>query len=253
MISRRKFVTGGAALAAYAALPAQSALRVNNLGGFGGGGKPIALVQTAKAVVDSGATTLEITYNAPKVGNLLWLGVFAVDTSAINITTPTGYSVANTEVDMSATLEVVCGTYFKKADGTEGTAITITVSVAANGIAIHFMEFSGFPNPTKDRVATASRNNTTAITISSGTTAETSAAKEIAIAFGGIEKNGITSATLTNSFTAAEITDGPLAPLGAASAYKILDSVGAQETTITFVDTTANDSAIGMISTFKTS
>ncbi len=36
MISRRKFITGGAALAAYAALPAHSALRLNNLIGFGG-------------------------------------------------------------------------------------------------------------------------------------------------------------------------------------------------------------------------
>ncbi len=44
MISRRKFVTGGAALAAYAALPAHGRLAVTNLGGFGGGDSGKALI-----------------------------------------------------------------------------------------------------------------------------------------------------------------------------------------------------------------
>ncbi len=208
------------------------------------------IVQTAEAVVDTGATELEITHAVPVSGNLLWLGVFAVDTSTINITTPSGYSVANAEVDMSATLEMVAGSFFKKAAGTEGTSTTVTVSVAANGIIIHLMEFSGFTNPGLDKVATTSRNDTTANTISSGTTAAISDSNEVIIAFGGIENGGITSASLTNSFIQAEVTDGPLAAISAASAYKIVNSSGAQETTFTF-NGASNDSAIGIISTFK--
>lgn len=221
---------------------------------------PIAFVQSAQASADAGANPT-VTYAAPAEGNLMAIGAYVgqdVGSGAVNITTPAGWTAGVTEFDQSGGNQATAlQIFYKIAGASEGTSTQVVHDGdGGSSCILEFIEFSGINGTPLDVVQTNGRNDSTANTISTGTTAATAQAKEVAIAFCGLADDDATGATWKNSFTGQEFRvqagseTGVPGDISAALAYKILSATGTQETTATFT-AAGNDEASGGIVTFK--
>lgn len=203
----------------------------------------------SKVSLASGEAALGCTASS---GELL---IFAIGRSATHSAggswgTPVGWSPI--EDSGIAACNMGGAAFYKIADGTETGASTIGASTQGNTQAM-ILRFEGpWASSPLDKIAEDTGNlGIVSGSMSTGTTAATDQADELAIAVFAFDRFDAidTSRTYTNDFTEVAITDISTARAGAVVAKKVLSATGAVECTFSFTDT--GDEMYGLVGTFR--
>jgi hypothetical protein len=200
------------------------------------------LVQSDNSNVNSD-TSVSVTLSTIVEGNLIIVWHFTGDANSLG---PSGYSEAVALTDSPNTDQGAL--YYKVATASESTTVTCTSS-GSNEHMIYVGEFEGPWNATPlDQVASngpASGSDD----VSSGTTAATAQADELAVALFTAREDAALASSFTNSFV--ELFDGVKTSWKTiAGASKVLSATGTVETTISWSDL-AGQSGMGGVATFK--
>lgn len=211
------------------------------------------LVQSTSLTKGTAGTSQAISLDTPATAGNLLVAFVGIDKNSGAITLPTDFSLVAKNED-AVEVDAAYAMAYKVATGGE-TGVT-WAWVQSRVAALAITEWSGLHASPLDVTAQATSASTSTATQSSGTTAATSQANELAIAAFVADSWGTaeTSHSYTNGFTELEVE--PTAPdptgtlVGMWVVYKVLDAVGTVETTITRVGATS-DQMRGMVATFK--
>lgn len=202
----------------------------------------ITQVQTKQYSSTSSSTTHVLTWNStPTSGNLL---VITVATDAAMTSPPSGWTTNVSVADF-------VGSYIisKISAGTE-SSVTVTIN-ASDSCALAGFEYSGIATGI-DKTASANFQGGSGF-IGCGTTATTTAANELLIAFVSSNQTARSVSSWDNSFTqlgSKGQTTGSAANVWNTSAYRVVSSTGAFTTNAT-LDANSGSHDNGMIATFK--
>jgi hypothetical protein len=130
----------------------------------------------------------------------------------------------------------------------------LTISIATSNVQLSAQEWSGLLTATAiDKSANAGGNSAGPQTTTSGTTAATSQASELAIVGMNATGGGVTNIALTDppaGYTSLFVNQNSTGPGAAEHAYLILSATGAQSATWNWTPTTIS-AYQGIISTYK--
>ena len=210
-------------------------------------------IQTAEASSTSpAANTVTVSFSAAVAGNLLVAG-FTRSQSVTWGADPSGWT-AITGVPDAAGGSMASKWFYKIAAGGE---TTVTMTTTETGVTFRgvMAEFEGpFAASPLDVTAEDETNISTPVTSqTSGTTATTAQASELAVAFFGADRaDTVTDGhAYSNSFTEVHFasTTSSTSRAMAALAKKVLSATGTQQCTFSTTDT--GDDMYGAIATFK--
>ena len=202
-------------------------------------------------------TSATATLSVAATANNLLVAAIASDKSAGTYTVPSGFTRIGTAYTGAS---VSCDFAYKVATGGE-TAIDWHYTTSQES-AVWAGEYSGLvTSNVLDASAVANSNDVSVSSQTSGTTAATAQADELAITFFGIDTDDSADLTRswTNSFTEVLYIDNPN-PLGTAGlgiGQKTLSTIGTQETTASWTGSYNGGSGAGVdqacagIATFK--
>jgi len=193
------------------------------------------------AVVASHTETFD---SAPTENNLLV--VMAVRRSSGSVSFPSGWSIAvsGTFVDFG---HGAIG--YKIAGASEGSGVQVTLNTENSNIVVAIAEYSNIVASPLDVTASDLGSAVEVQARSTGTTANTAQADELAIAMVGVRATNISGVSWTNIFTPqANLYTSGTDDLSLAWSHKILSTIGTQETTASWTDA---GRAGGLIATFK--
>ncbi len=155
-------------------------------------------------------------------GNLIVV-VAKINTPNANVTIPAGFTLAGTSIDRGAT-NLCLVFYYKVATGGEtGGTFTTATAVSSRWQIWEFNATNGWPADPVDKKQSTDGGASTLNSLSTGNTATTTQAEEIAVAAWAMSA-GISSPSVTNSFTLINNTT-------ALYATKILAATGVVEST----------------------
>ena len=206
----------------------------------------IARVQGVEEYSDVSLTQATVTISGASAGDLL-VSAINFNKSSGAITVPSGWTLVHDYVSS----EVSGALAYKVATGGETSVVWNWTSSQAHQAWVG--EFSGFTTPVLDQSAEDDSGASSVGVMSTGTTGETTAAEELAVAAAGWDSvnAGSSPVAWTNSFTA----DGDINRVNnalLATAYKILSSTQTVETTADLNDANT-DQAWAAVGTFKSS
>ena len=206
----------------------------------------ISLVQQATNIHTYGEphSSITATLSSAAANNLL-VTVIATDKSAGTYYAPAGFTPIHDYIGPSVSSAMA----YKIADGGE-TAITWSYA-ASEESSIWVGEYAGLASSNVfDVAAEADSADVTVTSQTTGTTAATAQANELAVAMFGIDSGtNATGRSWTNSFTEVSFLGTGSSTAGLGVATKILSSTGTQTTTASW---SLTDQACGIIATFKT-
>lgn len=197
----------------------------------------------------TGVTSLAVPFTSATAGNLL---VAAYSSSAAQTwgSDPSGWALLTQVTNAAGNMSSIW--YYKIAAGGE-TSVTATFDNGGSNIRGSVCEFEGSFNATPlDKTAEDEGSISTAVTsMASGTTATTSQADELLVAFFGGDaiQNIDLSRGYTNSFTEEECETSPGGRAAVIIAKLVVASASTYTTTFSTTDT--GDEMYGAIATFK--
>lgn len=204
------------------------------------GGGTITQVQKTVIASTTNSATPSVSFgSAPTSGNLIILALVSDTTIA---STPSGWSVANSQVNATGTY-----LYYKISNGTE-TTIGVTLS-NSDSYCLAILEYSGLAGALDQTTGSAAQGATSPMT--SGATATTTTAKELLVGLSGISAfvSAVTT-TWNNSFS----SQGSVAATGANVKLDIavlsVSSTGAYTASVNISPTAVATSSM-IIATFK--
>lgn len=207
------------------------------------------IVQTKQAYAGASATTHSITLDAAATaGNMLLVILFG-DKNMGTINTPTTSGVTPLTVIQQANLTSVSGGMaYKVANGGE-TTITWTWTTSRES-CLYVFEISGLTSSPYDVSAMTASGDTAGKTKSTGTTATTAQADELAVAvmMADTQDNCSGGRSWSNSFTEYAHVNSTSRE-GGSIATKTLSATGTVETT--FTTTSTGDQMMAIVATFK--
>lgn len=211
----------------------------------GGGGNPPSLTHSNSAENTGVQTSLSIPINwTPTAGRIL-VSFIGTDKTSGAMTQPSGWTMPDS-YDSSS----VSGAFaWKVSDGTETAAAWSWATAAPNGSSGWVIEIADAD--TLDRWVSANSGSTAVQSQTTGTTAATTAADELAVAFGTDDTglNWDTGRSWTNSFTERGYIGSGSGNPGTFWATKSLTATGTVETTVSTTDT--GDQMYAAVMTFK--
>jgi len=208
----------------------------------------ISRVQTVEVETAGGVSIVTVNIAAPASGSLIVTAV-AIDKSSGGLTVPAGFTLIH-DYDSA---NVSGGFAFKVSNGTE-TAVTwdwVTNTPAGN--AAWVAVYTGLTSDPFDVKVEADSGVTAVTSQTTGTTASTTQADELAVAVMATDtgENADTGRDWTNGFTEFGFSFDPGAgQAGLSIADKVLSAIGTVETT--FSTTDVGDQMWASVATFKT-
>jgi len=218
----------------------------------------ISLVQSAHGSVVDNATSVAATFGAsPTENNLLVACVQTLKNGNAGISTPAGWTQIFQTINGFADGENRTAMFYKIAGASESSTVTVNASGGADweSCGLVVLEFENIAASPLD-VSQTNWESGNGLTASTGTTAATSQADEVAVAICAFMDDDFTiPGTWTGSYTevwSENITDtgGTSRSLCIGVAYKILSATGTQNTTYTVTVGGAEERSSG-IATFK--
>lgn len=207
-------------------------------------------VQQATAVTSGFATSIVATFGStPTNNNLLVAKHF---TRGGDSTEPGTWTTA---VDVIDATQDDNGQIAYRVASSDGTTVTFTTA-SSDTHALHIEEWTGMATSTPLDVTATAGPTANQGSHSTGTTATTAQADAVAFAMVQIRETAATTANAwTNSFTHDQcLNGGQTNEFGTlVTAHKILSATGTQESTLSGIDTAANNRVMGGIAVFKAS
>ena len=217
-------------------------------GAPGGGSANLENVATATNVGSSTSYTLNFGWTAT-AGRLLVLTA-SWDKDVTSLVELTDATTTWTQVDYRLSGIAATGAmYYKVADGTE-TKVRLQWTNSED-ISIRVAEYSGIVSVDPLDVSSSDVTSGETTTVSTGTTAATAQADELAIAMMGSDSGGNTTTgrSWNNGFTEVTWLNDSSGDPGLSVAEKDLTSTGTVQTTFTTTD--SGDEMVAIVATFK--
>lgn len=174
----------------------------------------ISLVQHHSA---TGTTSAAITISTPTAGNLLVVGICSLG-NGNTPATPSGYTAIGSVVSAGTAGIMNLRLFYRIADGTEGTSLTVSESGSGSAVDGFFFEYhstnGSFSSPLDQNASNSMVGNGTQTTLGSGTITPTVANFVAVVLADGAFASETNPMAMSNSFVVEETQRGNRGGMG---------------------------------------